>query len=214
MLRAALFDLDGTLTDPGTGINACIRHALDAIGMPVPSTAELRAWIGPPLLDSFRDHLGSRSLADDALRRYRDRYSRIGMFENEPYPGIDEALATIASRIDVMLVVTSKPRVFASTIVEHFGLDRYFAGVYGSELDGSLTDKRELIGQALRSESLAAEAAVMIGDRRHDVVGAQANSVASIGVLWGYGSRRELEAAGAGRMCSSVAALPRCLFAD
>lgn len=213
MRRTALFDLDGTLTDPRVGITACVARALEAMGVVVPSQQELDTWIGPPLYDSFFDYLRSRSLAEEALQHYRDRFSRVGMYENERYPGIDEMLGSVATQVESMFVVTSKPRVYANTIVQHFGLEAFFDGVYGSEFDGSLTDKSELIAHVLRSESIAADDATMIGDRRHDIVGAHSNSVRSIGVLWGYGSRQELEDAGAHQICEAVLELPQLLVA-
>lgn len=214
MRRKVFFDLDGTLTDPRVGIIACISSALEAMVIDVPTQRELDGWIGPPLFDSFFDFLGSRSLATEALERYRDRFSRVGMYENELYPAIDEMLAGLKAEIDAMFVVTSKPRVYAQAIVEHFRLEPYFDAVYGSELDGSLTDKSELIGHVLRSESIAAGDATMIGDRRHDILGARANSIRSVGVLWGYGTRQELEEAGAHSLCESVAELPQHLLGD
>ncbi len=210
MPRHLLFDLDGTRTDPRLGITTCIRRALD--GMGVPSPAQLDDWIGPPLYDSFLDYLGSAGPAREALERYRERFGRVGLYENELYPGIDETLAKLRSGGAILYVVTSKPHVYAVPIVEHFGLARHFRRVYGSELDGTRGDKAALIRYVLDQEGIAAGDAAMIGDRRHDVAGARANGVRSIGVTWGYGGRQELDEAGADLICDGIPDLPS-LFA-
>lgn len=214
MKPVVLFDLDGTLSDPFVGITACIRYALDAMGQPVPDDRELRRWIGPPLLGLFRDHLGSTPAAEEALRRYRERFSTKGLFENELYPGMKDTLSSLRPDVGRMYVVTSKPGVFAKRIIDHFGLAEYFNAVHGSELDGRRADKAELIGYVLHRESLVPEHTVMVGDRSHDIRGAAKNAIRSIGVLWGFGSREELENAGATRICEAVAELPRSIGDD
>ncbi len=211
MRQVAFFDLDGTLTDPKAGITCCIAYALDKMGKAVPSVKELEEWIGPPLFDSFHGHLGSKALAADALRLYRDRFSRVGMYENEIYADVESVLEKVSRNCDAMFVVTSKPRVFAEPIVQHFGIAPFFERVYGSELDGTLADKGELIAHVMRNESIRASRITMIGDRQHDIAGARANGVRSIGALWGYGSRHELEDAGADVICQSIVDLPPLL---
>lgn len=211
MRRISFFDLDGTLTDPQLGITTCIAQALRELQRPVPPQAELEDWIGPPLYDSFRDYLGSESLAHDAVTRYRARFSTVGLYENTVYPGIKNMLNKVALAGNVLCIVTSKPRVFAEKIVQHFDIRSYFTAVYGSELDGRLSDKGELIAHAMREESADAGQVTMIGDRRHDIAGARKNAVRSVGVLWGFGSRAELEGAGADCICKSVAELPEQL---
>jgi phosphoglycolate phosphatase len=131
------------------------------------------------------------------------------MFENRVYPGIPEALARLRSAGFTLWVVTSKPSVFAAPILEHFELTRYFEGVHGSELSGDRSDKGDLIAHVLRSERLLAEQTTMVGDRKHDIVGARRNGVRAFGVLWGYGSRDELAAAGADGLCENVGDLVR-----
>jgi len=200
-----LFDLDGTLTDPFVGITACIRHALTALGRPAPPADQLRWCIGPPLRDSLATLLGADHAhkADEALAVYRERFGRVGLFENQAYPGIREALAGLQERGHVLRVATSKPAVFARRIIEHFDLARYFTSVDGCELDGTRGDKRSLIAYILREYGLTPGETLMIGDREHDVIGARENGVAAIGVLWGFGSREELEAAGALRLVAT-----------
>lgn len=207
MARGALFfDLDGTLTDPREGIVGCIRHALERLGCSAPPDPELDSCIGPPLRESFC-RLAGEALADAAVEHYRERFRATGMFENQVYPGVPEALAALGAAGWRLLVVTSKPAVFAEQIVRHFELAQHFGAVYGSELSGALTDKGQLIAHVLASEGLAPGQALMIGDRSHDVIGARKNAVRAAGVLWGYGTREELTGAGADRLYESVAAL-------
>lgn len=204
-----LFDLDGTLTDPKDGIIACIRYALDSLGVNSPPAAELERLIGPPLSESFSNLLGrgGKDRVEQAVRLYRERFAATGMFENSVYPGIVDALAELRDHGVRLFVATSKPRAFAERIVEYFGLARFFRAVYGSELNGVNADKKDLIAHLLRAESLSPADTVMVGDRAHDVLGARANGLCSVGVLWGYGSTEELVSAGAGALCDEPRAL-------
>jgi len=191
-----LFDLDGTLTDPFEGITRSIQYALGKMGAGVSAAEELRWCIGPPLWDSFKVLLGTedKSELDRAVAFYRERYTVTGLFENTLIDGIPELLAGLREAGAQLHVCTSKPHAYAGKIVEHFGLMRYFGKVYGSELDGTRSQKTELIGHVLKEEAIEASETLMVGDRKHDLIGASANRVAGIGVLWGYGSREELEA--------------------
>jgi phosphoglycolate phosphatase len=197
-----LFDLDGTLTDPFSGITRSIQHALLALGLPAPPAESLRWCIGPPLQGSFPKLLGpgNAHLAEAALVKYRERFSSVGLFENKLYPEIDSVLDELNRRGHSLVVATAKPTVFARRIINHFGLAKCFRSVDGSELDGTRKDKAELIAHILKREAIAPREAIMIGDRKHDILGARHNGVAALGVLWGYGSREELEMAGA-RAC-------------
>lgn len=195
-----LFDLDGTLTDPRVGIVACIKHALVTLQRPAPSDDVLATFIGPPLRDVFGELLGASSTEHDveaAVVAYRERFVAVGMFENAVHEGIPEVLEALSTRGVKLFVATSKPRVFAERILEHFDLVGRFDAIYGSELDGRLADKTELVGHALSASSLAPADTVMVGDRLHDVVGALRNGVFPVGVLWGFGSEHELLTAGA-----------------
>jgi len=208
-VRQLCFDLDGTLTDPRNGIVGCLRHALAAVRADIPSDAKLAAFIGPPLQQSLRQLLKNpdESVLAEALTRYRERFSSVGMYDNEVYPGIPELLRALGAAGWTLRVVTSKPTVFADRILTHFDLSQHFTGVHGSELSGVRSDKAELIAHVLETERISAEDAVMIGDRSHDVVGARANGVRALGVLWGYGTRAELAAAGADELYESISAL-------
>ncbi|MDH3451698.1 MAG: HAD hydrolase-like protein [Gammaproteobacteria bacterium] len=206
-----LFDLDGTLSDPGVGITRSIQYALEKLGYEPPPGETLLRYIGPPLHDAFVELLGSQRAAAGAIVHYRERFARVGLYENRLYAGIEAALATLSGRCERMCVVTSKPTVYAEKIVTHFALQRYFRKIYGSNLDGSLTDKTDLIGLVLRRERIPAHAAVMIGDRRHDVIGARGNAVRTIGALWGYGSAQELVASGVHCLCARPDLLDDCV---
>lgn len=204
-MAAILFDLDGTLTNPKTGITTCIQYAITKLGNQPPTTDELLWCIGPPLSVSFAKLLETedRVLINQAISLYRDRFSTVGLFENVLYPEIPEAIASIRAEGYQTYVATSKPHVYAKRIVEHFGLSALFDGIYGSELDGTLSIKGELIRHILLTENLDAKATVMIGDRSHDVIGAKQNQVFVIGVTYGYGSIEELNNHGADAIAHS-----------
>ncbi len=190
-----LFDLDGTLTDPFEGITRSIQYALERMGAGVPVAEDLKWCIGPPLWESFRVLIGTEDQVelDKAVAFYRERYTVTGLFENTLIDGIEELLAALVQSGCQLHVCTSKPHVYAEKIVAHFGLLPFFGKVFGSELDGTRSQKTDLIAHILKTEALDHSATVMIGDRKHDLIGANANSVTSIGVLWGYGSRDELQ---------------------
>ncbi len=194
-----LFDLDGTLTDPYQGITRCISHALLALNRPPPPQENLKWCIGPPLKNSFTKLLASEDekLAEEALSIYRERFGSVGLFENELYEGIPDALRALQEKGHLLYVATSKPTVYAKQIIEHFSLQRYFRTIHGSDLDGTRSDKTELISHILLREGITSSETLMVGDREHDMIGAKTNGVCGVGVLWGYGSRDELEASGA-----------------
>jgi len=210
-----LVDLDGTLTDNFDGIARSIRHALAALGVPAPDAATLRQCVGPPLRHSFARLLATDDAAriELAIRHYRERFADVGWSENVVYPGIDEVIGALAARGYRMLLCTSKPQPYAEKIVARFGFLRYLAGVYGADLAGTLDDKARLVAHLVARERLAATDCVMIGDREHDVRAARANRARAIGVLWGYGSRDELERAGAHALAASPEALAGALDA-
>ncbi len=208
-MTTILFDLDGTLTDPVVGIAASLRHALVALGRPAPD--DLTWCIGPPLQESLRALLGDEGPVDEAVTLYRERYGEIGLFENAVYPGIEEVLRGLRGEGRRLFVATSKLAIYARRILAHFALDGYFETIYGAELDGTRSDKSALIAWILEREGLAAASVVMVGDRSHDMVGARNNRVATVGVLFGYGTRAELEAAGADALAERPGDLPALL---
>jgi len=197
LVDTVFFDLDGTLTDPKVGITQSIRYAFGQLGLDAPEADQLTWCIGPPLLQSFREMLGDQQKARAALEFYRERFSDEGLYENEVYQGIPDALQRLSAEGITLYVTTSKPKVFAERIVEHFGLGPFFGAVYGAGLDGALADKTELIRYAIAGSGADPARTVMVGDRRHDMLGARQNDIAAAGVLYGYGSKAELLAAGA-----------------
>lgn len=206
MNKYILFDLDGTVTDPETGITLSVAHALKHFGIEVEDVSSLRKFIGPPLHDSFIDFYGfSREKAMEAVDKYRERFSVTGIFENEPYEGIHQLLAELKEAGYTLAIASSKPEVFTKRIIEHFELAPYFTEVCGSELDGSRTDKAEVITYALEKlGSPTVENVVMVGDRKHDILGAKKNGLTSIGVLYGFGDEAELRGAGADHIAATV----------
>jgi phosphoglycolate phosphatase len=204
-MKSVLLDLDGTLTDSRDGIVQCLEYALSRSGCAVPSPEILSARIGVPLRDIFRDLM--RDPGPDAVEAavvlYRERFASVGLNENRVYPGVVELLEGILKRNWLARVVTSKAEAASRQVVEHFALDRFFAGVHGCHMDGTRADKGELIRYVLETESIRPADAVMVGDRANDVLGALANGVPAIGVTYGYGTRGELLGSGATWVCDS-----------
>ena len=209
-----LFDLDGTLTDSGPGIMKSVCYALDALGIEEDSAERLRSFIGPPLYASFMKHYGfDKDRANLAVEKYREYFAVSGMFENSLYDGIPELLAELREAGLTLAIATSKPTVFAAQIARHFGIDGYFEVIVGSELDGSRIEKSEVVAHTLQALGVTdPSAAVMVGDREHDIIGARANGIKAIGVLYGYGSREELADARAWAISATVEELRTLLF--
>jgi phosphoglycolate phosphatase len=209
-----LFDLDGTLTDPKIGITRSVQYALASFGIDEPNLDNLTNFIGPPLKDSFKEYYGFDDCrAEEAIVKYREYFSVQGLYENVVYPFIPELLDTLRDRGKDLIVATSKPTFFAEKILTHFGLLQKFSFVAGSTLDGSRVKKADVIRFALAEiSSMDYEQFVMIGDRKHDIIGAREVGVDSVGVLYGYGSRAELAAACPMYLVDSVAELERLLI--
>jgi len=209
------FDLDGTLTDPVVGITNSIQYAFERLDIPSPPPPQLAQYIGPPLRATFATLLGAASptapIVHQALEFYRERFASVGLFENTVYAGVPNMLAALRAASLHLYVTTSKPRVFAERILHHFALDTYFAGVYGSELDGRHDDKGELLQFLLQTEGVSPRTAVMVGDRLHDVRAAHYNALVAIGVTYGYGTEHELRHAGAAYVCDTPQAVTACL---
>ncbi|MFC3712018.1 HAD hydrolase-like protein [Sphingoaurantiacus capsulatus] len=203
-----LVDLDGTLTDPAAGIIAAVRHALTTLGQVPPAPEELRWVIGPPLRHSFPRLLGDGCDVEAAVAAYREHYGAGGLFDAAVYDGIFDALAVLRARPARLLVCTAKPQHFATRVLDHFDLSARFDGIYGPDLEGRLDDKGDLIAHMIDVEGFDPAHAVMIGDRGSDVTAARRHGIPTVGVLWGYGSREELQEAGAAVLCASPAELP------
>lgn len=212
--RYLFFDLDGTVTDPMQGITRSVDYALNHFGIIVNDLRELCPFIGPPLKDSFMEfYQFTESEAEEAVKKYRERYAETGLYENEVYLGIAEFLEKARHQGYELMLATSKPDVFARLILKHFQLDGFFSFVGGSGLDGSRHTKAEVIEYVLHENGITdLSRVVMIGDRKHDVIGAKAMGLDSIGVLYGYGDREELTAAGADYMVEDIAGLESLLL--
>lgn len=198
MKNHLLWDLDGTLTDPKEGILLSIQYALEKFGITPPPIDSLTWCIGPPLYESFPQLVPGSSNADvlKMVDLYRERFSVTGLYENKVYPFIGKMLAEL-SQDKKQFLATSKPHLFARKILDHFKLSSHFQKIHGSELSGERSNKADLIAYILKEENIPADDAFMIGDRKHDIIGAKKNGVTSIGITWGYGSRQELEENGA-----------------
>ena len=193
-----LFDLDGTLTDPKEGITNSVAYALKHYGIEVENKNTLCTFIGPPLIHSFSKYYGfDEKKCTDAVEVYREYFSKKGIFENELYEGIIPLLELLRSKHLRLFIATSKPERFACEIARHFGFDKYFEAIRGIPMDGEKMTKGEVIAKLLREFSLDTSDTLMVGDRSYDVAGARENGLDCVGVLYGYGDRRELENAGA-----------------
>jgi phosphoglycolate phosphatase len=201
-----LFDLDGTLTDPGVGITNSVAYALNKYNICVTNKAELYKFIGPPLWDSFEKYYGfTKEQAKRAVEYYREYYRDKGIFENMLYDGIKDLLIKMKNAGKTLVVATSKPEVFAKQILEYFNINNYFTYIAGSNLDGTRIKKDEVISYALKSSKVDDYASVvMVGDREYDIIGANEIGVNSIGVLYGYGNYEELSKAGATYIAGSI----------
>lgn len=207
-ITTVFFDLDGTLTDPGLGITNSILYALERMGRPRPPRERLYPWIGPPLPESFQAYAEmTEEEARQAVSWFRVYFDRRGKFENAVYPDIPKLLATLQKQGIRLAVATSKPERFALEILAHFDLAPYFTGVFGSAMDGNRSRKGAVLAYALERLRIRPGEALMVGDREHDVQGARENGMACVGVLYGYGDRVELEAAGAAYIADTVGIL-------
>ncbi|MGG5735815.1 MULTISPECIES: HAD family hydrolase [Bacillus cereus group] len=211
MYKTFLFDLDGTLTDPKEGIINSVLYALEKIGIEEVNISELDSFIGPPIQQSFIDRYNMNEIeVERAVFYFREYLKRSGLLENTVYDGIPTLLQELKDAGNRLFVATSKPTVFAKQVIEHFQLTTFFEEIVGSNLDGTKIKKEEIIAHILQTnEELKKEEMVMIGDRKHDVIGANSNGIASIGVLYGYGSEIELSDAGAIHIVKDVEELQR-----
>ena len=198
MFDTILFDLDGTLTDSGLGITKAVQYALGQMGYEVPPRESLFTFIGPPLHKSFAKYYGmDEATAVEAVRQFRVYYNQMGgILENEVYAGVRELLRDLKMAGKRLMIATSKPQAAAELVMHHFGLDEYVPEIIGGT-DDTRNTKGKVIAYALREFGVDPKAAVMVGDREHDIQGAAENGIPAIGITWGYGDRAELETAGA-----------------
>ena len=210
-----LWDLDGTLTDSKEGITRSVQYVLERLNYPLCKADDLDWIIGPPLKESFKTlfQTTDEALLNQAISIYRERYREIGLYENIVYPGIPDLLAQLKEKGCRQLLATSKPRVFAEKILQHFLLDSYFSVIMGSELNGQFVEKDSLIAEVLKTIPAGSRSkTVMIGDRSYDVHGARANHIDVISVGYGYGTGEELRVASPDFIVQSVADLGKLLF--
>jgi len=211
-----LFDLDGTITNPKEGITKSVQYALHHMGIEVEDLDSLCKHIGPPLKYGLMEYWGfNEEEAERGVSLYREYFAVTGIYQNYEYKGIKELFECLIKEGKKLIVATSKPEKFARLIMEHFHLDIYFQDICGASMDNKRCKKGDVIRYALEKNRIYdRNQAVMVGDRLHDMEGARENKIDSIGVLYGFGSREELTAAGAGDIAETVEDLKRILLKD
>ena len=202
-----LFDLDGTLTDSGPGIMNGFEYSLGKMGVEYPGRDYLKQFVGPPLGDSFEKTLGfSPEDAAKGIAFYKEYYAEKGVYENDVYPGIPELLEKLKESGKKLIVATTKAELMANVVMDHFGLRKYFDLMVASN-NTDRKNKIDVLNYAIENGGVDRERAVMVGDRFYDITGAAHFGMTSVGVLYGYGSRQELEEAGATHIAESVDSL-------
>lgn len=196
MYKTILFDLDGTLTESGEGIMKSVQYALEKIGKPEDNLDNLRVFIGPPLLEQFMSYASiDKETAKLCVKYFRERFSTKGIFENKLYPNVEYVLKTLKDKGYLLAVSSSKPEFFVLQILEYFNIKKYFDEVVGSTLDEKRTAKSEVIYETLNRMNLLnnREYILMVGDRKHDIIGAKSQDIDCLAVSYGYGSISELK---------------------
>lgn len=207
MYKVILFDLDGTLTESGEGITKSVQYALEKLGKPKEDLKKLEVFVGPPLLQQFMTYAGlDEETGRKAVEYYRERYATVGIFENRPYPGVEEMLDTLCDKGYILAVASSKPEYFVKKILDHFALTRYFSEIVGSEMSGKRTGKAEVIEEVLNRLNMQnhRNEVIMVGDKEHDVLGARKAGLECVAVSYGYGTEDELKQAQPLKIVDSV----------
>ena len=214
MVDIILFDLDGTLSDPKVGLTKSIQYALKSFGIHIENPDDLVKFIGPPIRSAFKDFYGFDDAdAEKAVEKFRERFLVKGLYENTMYDGIDTMLQKLKSADKTLIVATSKPTIQAKEVLSYFNLDKYFTYVSGSEMNGDRSDKSEVIQYALEQNNIDdLSRCIMVGDRKHDIIGAKTVGMKSIGVLYGYGGYDELSEANADHIVKTVSELSDLLY--
>ncbi|KIO45266.1 MULTISPECIES: HAD family hydrolase [Porphyromonadaceae] len=209
-----LLDLDGTVTDSMPGITRSVQYALSCFDIQVTDINTLQKFVGPPLKESFMEYYQfDEKMAMEAIEAYRKRFEKIGIYENNLYPGIESLLKELNKAKKKVMLATSKPTIYARQIIDHYHLTPYFSYIGGSSLDGSISHKDEVIRLVMEQNSIEnKEDVVMIGDRKYDIEGARKTGIDSIGVLYGYGDQKELSLAGANYIVRDVEELAHFLL--
>jgi phosphoglycolate phosphatase len=200
-----LFDLDGTLTDPYSGITNSVKYALNKFDIIEENKTKLKLFIGPPLEKSFLEYYNfDKNDAKTAVEYYREYFSEKGIYENNLYEGIDTVLNELNIRNKNCIIATSKPEIFANQITEYFNINNYFKYIVGSNLDGTLSEKEDIIKYIIEKYNLNKDETIMVGDRKYDIIGANKNGIDAIGVLYGYGTKEELEKENPKYLCTDI----------
>lgn len=213
MKNTVFFDLDGTLTDPGEGITNSVMYALKRFDITVNDPRELYLFIGPPLTESFIELYGfTYEQSMTAIEYYREYYIPKGIFENKLYDGIDVMLKKLKSSGKTLVLATSKPEEMAVRVLKKFEIYDFFDFVCGASMDETRTEKADVIRYALSECKAKSDECIMVGDRKYDIIGAHANSMQAVGVLFGYGTKDELDEAGADHVVATVSELENYLL--
>ncbi len=212
--REIFFDLDGTLTDPFEGITKSVQRSLTYFGIDVKNRSELKCFIGPPLWESYMKYYSlTKEEAEVAVARYREYFSVTGLYENKVYEGIPELLESLKTKGLRLTVATSKPWVFSEKILDKFDLSKYFSFLSGSELDGARVNKADVIEYAIEKLGIDDRSSIlMVGDRKHDIIGAHKCGIKAAGVLWGYGDRAEHEVCCADYIAATLTELEKIIL--
>ena len=200
-----LFDLDGTLTDPYLGITNSIKYSLGKLGITEENNDKLKLFIGPPLERSFMEYYSfDKETVKKAIGYYREYFSEKGIYENTLYDGIENILTELNNKNRKCILATSKPEIFAGRILEYFRISTYFKYIAGSDMEGAFVEKEDIIRRVIEKYKLDKKETIMIGDRKYDIIGANRNGIDSIGVLYGYGSREEMENEKPKYLCAGI----------
>ncbi|MDR2115616.1 MAG: HAD family hydrolase [Planctomycetaceae bacterium] len=200
-----LFDLDGTLTDPYKGITNSIKYSLEKFDIIENDNEKLKSFIGPPLEKSFMEHYNfDKNTAQKAIRYYREYFSEKGIYENILYEGIENVLKELNNKNKNCILATSKPETFALKIVQYFQIEKYFKHIIGSNMEGTFIEKEDIIKYILKKYQLRNEVTIMVGDRKYDIIGSHKNRIDCVGVLYGYGTREELQNEKPTYLCNRV----------
>lgn len=209
-----LFDLDGTLTDSAEGIKKSVVYALEKKGVPVPGDEILTLFIGPPIVDSLREHCGMTDAeAEETYGYFKERYETIGKFENRVYEDVERMLVTLRQTNTYVAVATAKPQHLADEVIAHFGLTKYFEVIKGADSSRGITNKDDVLKEALAAMAEISSNRTkkditgwyMVGDRKYDIEAAKKFGCRAVAVTYGYGSREELENSGADYLCDTPA---------
>ena len=210
---AIAFDLDGTLTDPEAGLTSAFAYGLSKMGIDFGEKKNLRRFIGPPLKAEFMKVYGFNDAeAEECVRLFREYFSVYGWWDNKLYPGVPEMLSEFKSRGKKIILATSKPEIFAVKILRLFDIEKYFDFIGGATLDHTRVEKNGVLSYSLDSAGADREHSVLVGDRRFDAEGAAFCGIDSLGVLYGHGSREEIESAGFTYTAESVSDILKILY--